>query len=140
MSELEDIRDDQIRVIGSKVIKKPLLRRRWVIVSLLLLAVAVIVLLALLWSGRSGRVDAEEAMTPAEVVEPALFEPVEPIVVEETQPCTSLGIFADSIAQGFVEIKDTLINDIPLRLFIPHNALMSLHIGNIVIINIFFIF
>ena len=129
MSELEDIRDDQIRVIGSKVIKKPLLHRRWVIVSLLLLAVAVIVLLALLWSGRSGRVDAEEAMTPAEVVEPALFEPMEPIVVEETQPCTSLGIFADSIAQGFVEIKDTLINDIPLRLFIPHNALMSLHIG-----------
>ena len=30
---------------------------------------------------------------------------------------------------GFVEIRDTLINDIPLKLYIPHNADMTLQIG-----------
>lgn len=35
----------------------------------------------------------------------------------------------DSLAKGFTEIRDTLINDIPLRIYIPHNAEMSLHIG-----------
>ena len=129
MSELEDIRDDQIRVIGSEVIEKPLLRRRWVIVSLLLLAFSIVVLLALLWSGRSGSAVAEEIPAPVEEVEPALFEPMEPVVLEETVPSASLGIITDSIVPGFVEMKDTLINDIPLRLFIPHNAWMSLHIG-----------
>ena len=32
---------------------------------------------------------------------------------------------------GYTEIKDTTINDIPLRIFIPHNATMSLHIGKV---------
>lgn len=130
MNELEDIRDDQIRVIGSGVRKKPLLRRRWVRVSLFLLAIAVIVLLILLCGGQSRKETAEESVAAVEEVEPALFEPVEVSVeLEETVQTTALGNRADSIAPGFVEFKDTLINDIPLRLFIPHNADMSLHIG-----------
>ena len=44
-------------------------------------------------------------------------------------PDTRLGTQVDSLAQGFVEIKDTLINDIPLKIYIPHNSMMSLHIG-----------
>ena len=130
MSELEDIRDDQIRVIGSDVRRKPLLRRRWVKASLLMLALAVIVLLALLWSGRERGPQVEEPKAPVEEVEPALFEPVEePAEVEETLQNTTLGSLVDSIAPGSVEFKDTLVNDIPLRLFIPHNADMSLHVG-----------
>lgn len=130
MSEIEDIRDDQIRVIGSGVRKKPLLRRRWVRVSFFLLALAVIVLLALLWGGKSRKQSVDEPVAAVEEVEPALFEPVEVSVeLEETVQTTALGNRADSIAPGYVEFRDTLINDIPLRLFIPHNADMSLHIG-----------
>lgn len=130
MSEIEDIRDDQIRVIGSGVRKKPLLRRRWVRVSLFLLALAVIVLLALLWGGKSRKQSVGEPVAAVEEIEPALFEPVEVSVeLEETVQTTALGNRADSIAPGYVEFRDTLINDIPLRLFIPHNADMSLHIG-----------
>ena len=130
MNELEDIRDDQIRVIGSGVRKKPLLRRRWVRVSLFLLALAVIVLLALLCGGQSRKETAEEPVATVEEVEPALFEPVEVSVeLEEAVQTTALGNRTDSIAPGYVEFRDTLINDIPLRLFIPHNADMSLHIG-----------
>ena len=42
-----------------------------------------------------------------------------------------LGSEVDSLVQGFIEIKDTLINDIPIRIYIPHNAEMSLHIGRV---------
>lgn len=130
MNELEDIRDDQIRVIGSGVRKKPLLRRRWVIVSLFLLTLAVFVLLILLCGGQSRKETAEESVAAVEEVEPALFEPVEVSVeLEEAVQTIALGNRADSIAPGYVEFRDTLINDIPLRLFIPHNADMSLHIG-----------
>lgn len=130
MSEIEDIRDDQIRVIGSDIRKKPLLRRRWVIVSLLLFAIAVIVLLALLWGGKSRKQSVDESVAAVEEIEPALFEPVEETVeLEEDVQTIALGNRADSIAPGYVEFRDTLINDIPLRLFIPHNADMSLHIG-----------
>lgn len=130
MNELEDIRDDQIRVIGSGVRKKPLLRRRWVRVSLFLLALAVIVFLALLWGGKSRKQSVDESVAAVEEVEPALFEPVEVSVeLEETVQTIALGNRTDSIAPGYVEFRDTLINDIPLRLFIPHNADMSLHIG-----------
>ena len=130
MNELEDIRDDQIRVIGSGVRKKPLLRRRWVRVSLFLLALAVIVLLALLWGGKNRKQSVDEPVAAVEEIEPALFEPLEETVeLEDDVQTIALGNRADSIAPGYVEFRDTLINDIPLRLFIPHNADMSLHIG-----------
>ena len=47
MKELEDIRDDQIRVIGFAVREKPFWRKRWFVVSLLCV-LSVLVLLAVL--------------------------------------------------------------------------------------------
>ena len=121
MKDFEDIRDDQIRVVGTVVDNKtPYHWRKPVAVVLLLIVIVVAVLLC---TGKE---------TPAEEVqvieEPALYEPIEP-VDENPLPDVSLGSDVDSLALGYVEIKDTLINDIPLRMYIPHNADMSLHIG-----------
>lgn len=129
MKELDDIRDDQIRVIGSVVGRKPFLRKRWVVVSLImaLLALVLVVLYLTIWSGRV--LENKETEMPHEEFEPAFFEPIDPVVEELPMVNASLGARVDSLAQGYVEIKDTLINDIPLRIFIPHNAEMSLHIG-----------
>lgn len=33
--------------------------------------------------------------------------------------------------QAYIEIQDTIINDIPLRIYIPHQATMSLHLGKL---------
>jgi hypothetical protein len=44
-------------------------------------------------------------------------------------PIQWLGNAPDSAALGYTEIQDTLINDIPIRVYIPHNADLSLHIG-----------
>ncbi len=60
------------------------------------------------------------------------FEPAPEVV---THPKVELpqrfGSEVDSLAQGFTEIRDTVVNDIPLRIYIPHNASASLHVGRL---------
>ena len=54
------------------------------------------------------------------------------ITIEELQALrTPFGRVVDDDVGGFCEIKDTVINDIPLKIYIPHNADMKLHIGRI---------
>ena len=117
MKEFKDIRDDQIRIIGEEENKSTLPRKLWFIaasVFVVLLVVGVIFFV----------VSREEEQT--ELPEPALFEPVREV---EPTPHKLLGHQPDSLAVGYTEIRDTLINDIPIKIFIPHNAEMSLHIG-----------
>ena len=122
MKELKDIRDDQIRVIGEEVRERPRHRTLWVVATIILLvSVAMVAMLA--WPS----VQVENV--PEEVVpEPALFEPetiIEPVLHQR------MGCDTDSLELGYTEIVDTVINDVVLRLYIPHNAEMSLHIGKI---------
>ena len=117
MKEFKDIRDDQIRIIGEEENKSTLPRKLWFIVAsvfVVLLVVGVIFFV----------VSREEEQT--KLPEPALFEPVREA---EPTPHKLLGHQPDSLAVGYTEIRDTLINDIPIKIFIPHNAEMSLHIG-----------
>ena len=117
MKELKDIRDDQIRIIGEEVKKKSLSRGVWgIIIAILILSTAIIMLVVSRYYGD------QEIIGP----EPAVFEPI--IVSEPTQN-GKIGNKVDTLNVGYTEIKDTLINDIPIRIFIPHNAEMSLHIG-----------
>lgn len=120
MKELKDIRDDQIRIVGEEDQRKPISRNKWIVVIVVL---GVIVLLAFILSGNH-EVPTQQLSEP----EPALFEPVvepEPVSVGREW----LGRDVDPSQAGFTEIRDTLINDIPIRIFIPHNAEMSLQIG-----------
>ncbi len=120
MKELKEIRDDQIRIIGEEGSKNPLLRSVWVII-LSILGVALIGVI-ILFETRQKEEEIQELKAP----EPALFEPVreaEPILHEW------IGQQPDFLVPGYTEIRDTLINDIPIRIFIPHNAELTLHIG-----------
>lgn len=120
MKELKEIRDDQIRIIGEGGSKNPLPRNVWIII-LSILGIAIIGGIVFFVSHQK-----EEAIQELKTPEPALFEPVreaEPILHEW------IGQQPDSLVPGYTEIKDTLINDIPIKIFIPHNAEMSLHIG-----------
>ena len=120
MEELKEICDDQIRVIGEGASKKPLPRRVWIVILTVLgiVIAGVIILIVSLY-----KAEQERKLT---IPEPALIEPVE---VQETVEHTWIGERVDSLATGYTEMKDTLINDIPMRIFIPHNAELSLHIG-----------
>ncbi len=117
MKDFKDIKDDQIRVIGESDGKKPIQRYAWIIV-VVVVVFAIVGIVVFLTSGR-GEATEEEP-------EPVYFEPV-----VETQPIVRewIGCEVDTNVQGFTEIRDTLINDIPLKIYIPHNAELSLHVG-----------
>ena len=61
--------------------------------------------------------------------EPSYFEPLyesEPLVMVQR-----IEQHKDSDAFGYTEIRDTIVNDIPIRMYIPHHAEMTLHLGRI---------
>ena len=117
MKEFKDIRDDQIRIIGEEENKSTRPRKLWFIAASVFVVLLVVGVMFFV-------VSREEEQT--ELPEPALFEPVREA---EPTPHKLLGHQPDSLAVGYTEIRDTLINDIPIKIFIPHNAEMSLHIG-----------
>jgi hypothetical protein len=119
MKELKDIRDDQIRIIGEEGKRKSLSRGVWGIIIAILISSIVIIILFL----SRYKDDNQEIIGP----EPAIFEPV---MVSEPTQIGKIGNNVDTKI-GYTEIKDTLINDIPIKIYIPHNAEMSLHIGKI---------
>lgn len=121
MKELKEIRDDQIRIIGEGESKNHWPRHIWIIILSILgvVVIGVIILLSIKHK--------EEAVVELKQPEPALFDPVK--LPEPVEPQQWIGKSVDSLATGFTEIRDTLINDIPLRIYIPHNAEMSLLIG-----------
>lgn len=122
MREENDIRDDEIRILGSFDEEQPSGKPKWwwVVASAVVIALIAAVCI---WSSKR-HAELHE-------VEPAYFDPYDVEIVVPPMPVEHkmLGSEVDSLAQGFCEIRDTTINDIPLRMYFPHNATMSLHIG-----------
>lgn len=124
MKEVKDIRDDQIRVIGEEVKKKPMYYAIWIVAAIVLVFILTVIIV---FTDSNTAVD-EVSQEPS-VDEPAYFEPVN--IVNEPINCQKIGCVTDSLDAGYTEVKDTIINDIPIKIFIPHNAVMSLHVGKI---------
>ncbi len=123
MKDEKEIRDDEIRIIGNDTpAPQPLVRRLWGWVAFgLATVVLVIVLVLAIWNGR------EAAQPDAETY----FEPQPAPVATEVRTPQRLGQEVNLLARGFTEVRDTTINDIPLRIYIPHNAEMTLHVGRL---------
>ena len=115
-----EISDDEIQVIGGKRKTKP---DKWMIVIYVFIIAAVIGICALFWSILVPR----ESTLPYNNEEPGYFEPSEtsPILHDTIKPLAK----AEETGRGFIEIADTTINDIPMRLYLPHAVRMSLQIG-----------
>jgi len=123
MNNEKEIRDDEIRVIGNDPsAPQPPHRRLWGRVAGGLAAVVLVIVLV--FAVRSGR---EVAQQDAETY----FDPQPVPAVPEVRAPQRLGQEVDSLTRGFTEIRDTTINDIPLRIYIPHNAEMILHVGRL---------
>lgn len=109
MKHFEDINDNEIRIISRQEVKrKPIYRQWWfwaaVVAAVVLFAVALVLTLR------------SKAAMPVEVPEPlAESVPVAPTIVQ-SEPATVL-------------VRDTVINDVPLRLLTPVNAVPELCIG-----------
>ena len=125
MNEEKEIRDDEIRIIGNDEAgssQSGSQQRLWG--RIVLGTVLVVFIIGLIWAIHSDR-KVEQAN-----VESYFEEPSGP-VLDEVPAFQRLGKEIDSLARGFTEIRDTVINDIPLRIYIPHNAEMTLHVGRL---------
>lgn len=123
MREEKDIRDDEIRLIGDDPTSpRPPVSRwwRWAAASLAAAALMVVWILAV----RNGQ---EAAQPDVETY----FDPQSAPAVPKVRASQRLGRSVDLLDSGFTEIRDTTINDIPLRIHIPHNAEMTLHVGRL---------
>ena len=121
MKDEKEIRDDEIRIIGDNNEPHRWEPDRWIALAIALLGVAVGVFLTLNSNKRT-----------MEVLEPeTYFEPHAEVTSPSANISRRLGRQVDSLAHGFTEIRDTVINDIPLRIYIPHNAEMILHVGRL---------
>ena len=120
----DDISDDEIRIIGHS--DEPRNTKRVVFIALAVVAI-VGAALALIFVGGND--------TPAHETEPQI--PIygeEPMVVEEAEALHPTRLSRIEVAakeRGFVELRDTTINDVPLRIYIPHNAELTLHVGKV---------
>ena len=123
MSNEWNIKDDEIRVIGSDQPPKGSgnepKKTGWIVWALaalaVLLTIAIIVLL-----GRRRMIDPDE---------PGLFESGDTLVVmklKEIEVISPLGDYSDTTGLAYTETIEKTVNDIPLTIFIPHNAVPEL--------------
>lgn len=117
MKNKYDIKDDELRIIGKLAVKGGQPNENsgksylWIISTVVVIAIVGIILSFI---GKSKSVEQEQG----------LFEemPAQKIIVSAPECKKTLGMEVDSLAQGFTEKIDTTINDIPLSIYIPHNA------------------
>ena len=115
MKEHKDIREDEIRVIGGDCpapSKPP--RRKWPI-AVLCAVVGVCVLLLLF-------------PTPQDSEPQSYFEEEDiPSVVVKSQQTDSLSDKSED--KGYIEILEETVNDVPMFVYVPHHARMTLELG-----------
>ena len=128
----KDIEDSEIRIIGTPPVpiseqpeapkKTNKNKKRWLIFMGIFIIIIIItgIIISKISSYRESKLYVEE---------PSYFEPLyesEPLIMEQ-----QIEQYKDSATFGYTEIRDTIINDIPIRLYIPHHAEMSLHLGRL---------
>ena len=131
---MEEIKENEIRILGKEAFtvssgdvfdnitkpdkneKKPSPKKGflWLILIFLLLIVG------LVWYFKSNK--SEEQVV-------GMDETVSEGTVVPNDSKTILGTMVDSTSKGYTEIRDTVINDVPLELYIPYNAEVSLYVG-----------
>lgn len=107
--KFDEIRDDELRVIG-RTDPKP---KKWHRVVIVLVAVLAVVAGSVVWIGKP---DADAGVAPVTPERPA--ESVE-----------FLGNYSDTTGRAYAEHLTMTVNDIPLDIYIPHNARPTLEVG-----------
>ena len=121
INRIDEIQDDELRVIGrpsgAEDTRKP---RKWLWIVMAMLIVAAVVAAAIIWSRKPVPENDPGVFDPSTVVEPTN------VIKEKLEP---LGNYADTTSKAYTEHLKLTINDIPLDIYIPHNAKPSLAIG-----------
>ena len=118
MGRYKDIRDDEIRIISASQEKKGF--RLWVWVCLATSGAAIILALLFLLNNQKPDTETENIQV--------VFEPVKEPITESDYATEWLGNYTDTVKTYTEHLRDT-INDIPLDIYIPHNAVPELVLG-----------
>lgn len=130
-----DIQDDDFRVIGRRDSheehnEKKSRRTRRPLIIILLIAVVAAVAAVLFWPEETEHAPSAQIDEP--VIEDVVFEPMTETKVPENlqETLKPLGDYSDTtLTKPYTEhLKDT-INDIPIDIYIPHNATPELVLG-----------
>ncbi len=131
MKDKFDIRDDELRIIGRNCMpaytsgkpvsppKKASKRPLWIMLAAVVIIIAGIIIFVF------------TVMKSGETLEEnGLFEqvPSHKASIDTATITKRLGTNVDPTARGFTEKRDTTINDIPLSIYIPHNATAELYL------------
>ena len=123
MKDFKDIGDDQIRVIGKESMGRKRKHCVGVVVIAALLVVVAGILVCYLAYSPAERQEAVSAPVGAEAESGAM---------KSSQPHRpKLGLQAGISEKAFVEIIDTVANEVALKLYVPHHAQMTLQTGQI---------
>lgn len=117
MKQDKEIKDDEIRIIKSEG-KTTVRSYKWWIVGGIFIVLIIGISYIIITKQNDNSANSTTTAETADAQSGAAAQAVKPI-----------GHSADSHIAGFCEIRDTTINDIPIRVFVPHNAQMSLHLG-----------
>ena len=120
---INDIQDDDFRIIGAPTVNKSeelRSNRKLLWIYAVVVGVVCAVLSVILWPKKENGPVVEEDL-------PVIFDPmpVHEHVVEVIKP---LGDYSDTTKAYTEHLRDT-INDIPIDIYIPHNAVPQLMIG-----------
>lgn len=122
----DDITDDQIRVLGRKTVADARLeksdgkKRLWMYLAIVVAILFVV--LAILLKPKA------EAEDPNAELREAVYDPIpEQVVVKE--PVSPLGDYSGNETKAYTEHIKMTVNDIPLDIYIPHNAVPELAVG-----------
>lgn len=127
MKRIDEIQDDEIRIIRRSGQGNPSLggspssgKKRWLIIPLV--ASGCIAAILLVW--KLGIQDRNSEV-------PVVFEPDNIPITESRieEPLVFLGDYSDTTSRAYTEHIKMIVNDIPLDIYIPHNAKASLSIG-----------
>ena len=121
IKRIDEIQDDELRVIGRPSGKDKTgkgQKRLWGIVAVALAAASIVTAIILLT--RKQEPEVPGVFDPSSVVD-------HPNHVEDS--IVPLGDYSDTAGRAYAEHKKMTINDIPLNIYIPHNAKPSLSIG-----------
>ena len=128
VKKTDEIQDDELRVIGHPAATNTGAKpkdRRWLIVAVVAAIIAVAAALVIVL-GQKEEQTVTEPETVQEVFDPAPVAEAPEAVPEEVLP---LGDYADTTGKAYTEHLQMSVNDIPLDVYIPHNAEPKLSIG-----------